>query len=121
MAKSKLKTNLAVARKELGRLGGQSGFAKLIGVSESWLKKASCGVIPMTSRMAALIQNKSGISAAFLMNGEGDPFVESLKPSDEFLQWMQQSAYSSLPSEIQFAMMEAWTAGKESSVLLNNK
>jgi plasmid maintenance system antidote protein VapI len=121
MAKSKLKTNLAVARKLLGRLGTQTEFTKLVGVSESWLKKASTGIIPISPRMAAIIQIKTGISAEFLMNESGDPLIENQKPSDEFLEWIQNSKYSSLPSEMQFALMEAWMAGRISLFLLNNK
>ncbi len=113
MAKSKLKTRLALARKMLGKMGGQTGFAKLIGVSESWLKKASCGAIPINSRMAALMQVKAGISARWILSGDGNPLIENQKAPIDFLKWIASSAHSSVSSEVQFAMMEAWIAGKQ--------
>jgi hypothetical protein len=47
MAKSKLKTNLAILRADLGEMGKIKPFCKLIKSSESWVKKASAGIIPV--------------------------------------------------------------------------
>mgnify|MGYP000347585097 CR=1 FL=1 len=66
MAKSKLKTNLAILRQELGQLGKSAPFTKLIGKSESWLRKASCGQIPIHPTTAFIISAKTGYCAAWI-------------------------------------------------------
>lgn len=62
MAKSKLKTNLSILRQELGELGNPIQFSELIGVSRSWLTKASCGQIPINVKAALIIAFKTGYS-----------------------------------------------------------
>jgi hypothetical protein len=66
MAKSKLKTNLSILRQELGELGNQKQFSELIGVSESWLKKASAGLIPINAKSALIIAFKTGYSPDYI-------------------------------------------------------
>jgi hypothetical protein len=62
MAKSKLKTNLSILRQELGELGNPIQFSELIGVSRSWITKASCGQIPINAKAALIIAFKTGYS-----------------------------------------------------------
>jgi hypothetical protein len=66
MAASKLKTNLAILREDLGELGKPNQFSELIGVSESWLKKASAGLIPINAKVALIIAFKTGYSSDYI-------------------------------------------------------
>ncbi|MFA6176374.1 MAG: hypothetical protein WC765_07335 [Phycisphaerae bacterium] len=74
MALPKHKTCLSVLRSILGPIsGGEKRFADLIGRSTSWLKKASCGQIPLTDEAAFRISFETGVSEKWLK--DGDPTV----------------------------------------------
>jgi hypothetical protein len=85
MATSKHKTTLAVLRSILGPgAGGEARFAKKIGRSVSWVKKASCGTIPLTRDAALAIAYETGINHRWLIMGdtskppidkEGNPYT----------------------------------------------
>ena len=68
MALPKHKTCLSILRSILGPgAGGEVRFAEKIGRSTSWLKKASCGQIPITKDTAVRIAYETGVSAKWLM------------------------------------------------------
>lgn len=79
MRKSKLKTNLSILRQELGELGKPTQFSKLIGVSESWLKKASAGLIPINSKAASIIAFKTGYSPYWIQGIDSKKFGSGSK------------------------------------------
>ena len=79
MRKSKLKTNLSILRQELGELGKPTQFSKLIGVSRSWLTKASCGQIPVNSKAALLIAFKTGYSPDWIQGISSKKFGSGSK------------------------------------------
>ncbi len=75
MALPQHKTCLSVLRSILGPIsGGEKRFADLIGRSRSWLKKASCGQIPLTEDVAFRISFETGVSEKWLT--DGDPTVQ---------------------------------------------
>jgi hypothetical protein len=70
MALPQHKTCLSVLRTILGPAGGESRFAQKIGRSVSWLKKASCGQIPLTRDASLAIVYATGASLKWLMDGD---------------------------------------------------
>lgn len=71
MAKPQHKTCLSILRTLLGPgAGNEEYFAKKIGRSVSWLKKASCGQIPLTEDAAIRISYETGISVPWLFKGD---------------------------------------------------
>ena len=79
MAVSKLKTNLSILRQELGELGNLKQFSELIGVSESWLKKASAGLMPINARAALIIAFKTGYSPDWIQGIDSKKFGSGSK------------------------------------------
>ena len=68
MALPQHKTRLSILRSILGPgAGNEARFAEKIGRSASWLKKASCGQIPLTRDAAVRIAYETGISVRWLM------------------------------------------------------
>lgn len=71
MALPQHKTCLSILRSILGPgAGSEARFAKKIGRSISWLKKASCGQIPLTRDAALAISYETGISNKWLLMGD---------------------------------------------------
>lgn len=71
MAKPKHKTCLSILRTVIGSAGGnEASFAQKIGMSRSWLTKASCGQIGLTKDSALRIAYETGISPGWLMQGD---------------------------------------------------
>ena len=69
MALPKHKTCLSILRSILGSgAGNEAHFAKKIGRSTSWLKKASCGQIVLTHDAAVRIGYETGISVRWLLD-----------------------------------------------------
>ena len=70
MAASQLKTPLSVLRKILGKdYGGEDAIAQKIGKSTSWVRKASCGQIPIYRETARAISEYTGIDVDWIMDG----------------------------------------------------
>ena len=70
MAASQLKTPLSVLRKILGKdYGGEDAIAQKIGKSTSWVRKASCGQIPIYRKTARAISEYTGIDVDWIMDG----------------------------------------------------
>jgi len=88
---SQQKTRLAKLRALLGSMGSESRFPKLVSLSASWVKKASAGNLPMTSKAAAAIFEATGISLLWLMGeGEDEPVQEDGRTPytlDSFNKW----------------------------------
>ena len=88
---SQQKTRLAKLRALLGSMGSESRFPELVGLSASWIKKASAGNLPMTSKAAAAIFEATGISLLWLMGeGEDEPVQEDGRTPytlDSFNKW----------------------------------
>jgi hypothetical protein len=71
MALPKHKTCISILRSILGPgAGGEARFAEKIGRSTSWLKKASCGQIPLTRDAAIAIAYETGASKEWLYAGD---------------------------------------------------
>jgi len=70
MALPQHKTTLSILRSILGPAGSESCFANKIGRSASWLKKASCGQIPLLRDAAVIIAYETGVSVNWLMHGD---------------------------------------------------
>lgn len=71
MARPQHKTCLSILRSILGSgAGSEARFAKKIGRSISWIKKASCGQIPLTRDAALAISYETGISNRWLIMGD---------------------------------------------------
>ena len=71
MALPKHKTCLSILRSILGPgAGNEARFAEKIGRSASWLKKASCGQIPLTRDAALAIAYETGASVKWLLEGD---------------------------------------------------
>jgi hypothetical protein len=71
MALPKHKTCLSILRSILGPgAGNEARFAEKIGRSASWLKKASCGQIPLTRDAAIAIAYETGASMKWLFDGD---------------------------------------------------
>ena len=67
MRKSTNATCLATLRSILGpELGHEERFASIVGLSRSWLKKASCGKICISENAAALVSHATGIDKDWL-------------------------------------------------------
>lgn len=85
MALPQHKTCLSILRSILGPgAGGEARFAEKIGRSTSWLKKASCGQIPLMRDAAILIAYETGVSLQWLVANDttkppldrlGNPFT----------------------------------------------
>lgn len=85
MALPQHKTCLSILRSILGPgAGGEARFAEKIGRSTSWLKKASCGQIPLTRDAALAIAYETGASVKWLLaddptkpllDSEGKPYT----------------------------------------------
>jgi len=74
MAKSQNKTCLSILRSILGPVtGGEARFAKTIGRSRSWVKKASAGIIPLSEDAAVRISHETGVSTYWLF--ANDPTI----------------------------------------------
>jgi hypothetical protein len=68
MAKSQNKTCLSILRSILGPVaGGEARFAKTICRSQSWIKKASAGIIPLSEDAAIRISHETGVSHNWLL------------------------------------------------------
>ena len=71
MALPQHKTCLSILRSILGPgAGSEARFAAKIGRSTSWLKKASCGQIPLTRDAAIAIAYETGASMKWLLEGD---------------------------------------------------
>ena len=72
-------------------MGSESRFPELVSLSASWIKKASAGNLPMTSKAAAAIFEATGISLLWLMGeGEDEPVQEDGRTPytlDSFNKW----------------------------------
>lgn len=77
MAKSKLKTNIAILRADLGEMGKIKPFCKLIRSSESWVKKASAGIIPVLPPSAWKISILTGYDFDWIQ-GTGNKKISKL-------------------------------------------
>jgi hypothetical protein len=70
MATSQLKTPLSVLRKILGKdYGSEAAIAQKISKSTSWVRKASCGQIPIYRETARAISEYTGIDVDWIMDG----------------------------------------------------
>lgn len=70
MALSQKTTPVAILRGILGPIHGQEKrFAKLVGKSVSWVKKVSAGIMPLSEDTARVLEFETGISLAWLMDG----------------------------------------------------
>jgi hypothetical protein len=69
---SQQKTRLAKLRAVLGSMGSESRFPKLVGLSASWIKKASSGHLPITGKAAAAIYEATGVNVYWLMGPDPD-------------------------------------------------
>jgi hypothetical protein len=87
MALPKHKTCLSILRSLIGSGSrNEKHFAEKLGRSASWVKKASCGQIPLTKDAAVRIAYETGVSVRWLINGDtsapaldmdGKPYTES--------------------------------------------
>jgi hypothetical protein len=77
MALSQMRTTLSVLRKELGHQGKEKQFSEMTGLSISWIKKASCGQIPipMHSLAAQAVCKATGVSMLWLCDGDANEHV----------------------------------------------
>jgi hypothetical protein len=84
---SQQKTRLAKLRALLGPMGSESRFPKLVGLSASWIKKASAGNLPMTGKAAAAIYEATGVNVYWLMGPSSDGCKvtgeDSIEPIEE--------------------------------------
>jgi hypothetical protein len=80
MALPQHKTTLSIFRSILGSFhGNEARFAEKIGRSRSWLKKASCGEIPLTPEIARVIAYETGVCPQWLLsNDTAAPAVDRL-------------------------------------------
>lgn len=70
MASPQHKTCLSILRSIIGSVsGGEARFAKTIGRSRSWLKKASAGIIPISDDAAIRISYETGVAVQWLLEG----------------------------------------------------
>jgi hypothetical protein len=69
-AKPQHKTTLSILRSILESSGKEAKFAKRIGKSISWVKKASCGKIDINYDSAIKISNATGICHKWLFNND---------------------------------------------------
>jgi hypothetical protein len=76
MAVSKLKTRFAVMRQKLGPKGNINYLISKTGLSNSWIKKVSCGLTNLQYRQAKLFELTFGFSADWLL-GEDVPMMAS--------------------------------------------
>src|SRR6185503_4284639 len=77
MAKGKSNSPVAEVRRATGQTAKE--FARLVGISESLLKKIECGNRPLTADAAAKIARATGSDSTALVHGHaktasGDPF-----------------------------------------------
>jgi hypothetical protein len=73
MANAQNKTCLSILRSALGPVAGQeSRFGKMIGRSPSWVKKASCGIIPVPDDVAVRISHETGVALWWIKKGDVD-------------------------------------------------
>ena len=79
MAISRLKTNLSIIRADLGELGKPNQFSELIGISKSWLQKASAGLIPINTKSALIISFKTGYSPDYIQGITSKKFGSASK------------------------------------------
>jgi hypothetical protein len=79
---SQQKTRLAKLRAMLGSMGSESAFPKIVGLSASWIKKASAGNLPMTARAASAIHDATGVDLGWIMGDaeSGEPLEHGGKP-----------------------------------------
>lgn len=93
---SQQKTRLAKLRAMLGSMGSESRFPKLVGLSASWIKKASAGNLPMTARAASAIHDATGVDLSWIMGDSKsvDPLEHGGKPYtiESYLNWKQSKA-----------------------------
>jgi hypothetical protein len=90
---SQQKTRLAKLRALLGPMGSESRFPQLVGLSASWVKKASAGNLPMTTKAATAIHYATGCGAFWLLGDslESEPFDHKGNPYtiESYLEWKQ--------------------------------
>jgi hypothetical protein len=67
MALPQHKTCLSILRGIIGPEANEKIFSKMIGRSVSWLKKASCGQIPLPENVAFRISHETGVSFDWLL------------------------------------------------------
>jgi transcriptional regulator with XRE-family HTH domain len=65
--KSRNKTTLAVLRSIMDYHGEDVVFAKTVGLSKSWIVKASAGITPITTKAAMKIARATGIDLQWLL------------------------------------------------------
>ena len=110
MAISQMKTPLAKLREKLGPLGRPQAFCETFNVSESWLKKASCGAIPIPpdSGIAFKLHKHTGVSISWLCgNIESDEVKYSTKYDQENDPYLLKRIIASLTEERDYWKNEA--------------
>lgn len=71
MANSQQKTIVSKLRAVLGPISGsERNFARLIGKSQSWVKKASAGIIPVPEESAVQISDATGVALWWILKGD---------------------------------------------------
>lgn len=86
MAKSQNKTCLSILRSIIGPVsGGEARFAKTIGRSRSWVKKASAGIIPISEDAAVRISHETGVSHSWLF--ANDPTADPVCLTEDIGPW----------------------------------
>jgi hypothetical protein len=87
------KTRLAKLRAVLGAMGSESRFPKLVGLSASWIKKASAGHLPMTGKAASVIHDATGVDMGWLIGDSksNEPLEHGGQPYtfESYLRWKQ--------------------------------
>ena len=92
---SRQKTRLAKLRATLGTMGSESRFPDLVGLSASWVKKASAGHLPMTGKAASAIHDATGVDMGWLIGDSNSKSNEPLEHSgqpytfESYLKWKQ--------------------------------
>lgn len=86
MAKSQNKTCLSILRSIIGSVsGGEARFAKTIGRSRSWVKKASAGIIPISEDAAVRISHETGVCYNWLL--KNDPKLPAVCIEEDVEPW----------------------------------
>lgn len=62
--------------RELRAFSTQGGFAQLVGRSEGYIRNVEKGVVPLSSKLAEVVEDKTGVSAKWLLrSGSSDPIL----------------------------------------------
>ncbi|MEI8285489.1 MAG: hypothetical protein WCG52_10925 [bacterium] len=86
MALPQHKTCLSILRSILGPVaGGEARFAKTIGRSKSWIKKASAGIIQLSEDAAIRISHETGVSYNWLL--VNDPNIPPVCLTEDIPIW----------------------------------